>query len=87
MQQFTFNTFQTKQLKSEILDSLQTRLEEIPDSTVSENLCLDKYPDVEELGRKNVSRNKRAVIERMLALSVLESKSKSYEGQSEFECA
>ncbi|MBD1906485.1 hypothetical protein NDI37_24460 [Funiculus sociatus GB2-A5] len=75
-----------EQLKNKNTTELQSSLEEILAQLQKESLVTD-YPDAEELGLKNISRNKRAVIERIIALSVAESNIKPYADQAKWECA
>jgi len=75
-----------EQLKNKNTTELQSSLEEILAQLQKESLVAD-YPDAEGLGLKNISRNKRAVIERIIALSVLESNIKPYADQAKWECA
>ncbi len=79
--------FQPDHLDIETLDYLVPELEEIPEDIEKESLYLNKYTDTEELRLKTASRNKRAIIERIIALWELERKLDSYPGQSELECA
>ncbi|MBD1927731.1 hypothetical protein H6F74_15985 [Trichocoleus sp. FACHB-90] len=75
-----------EQLKNKNTTELQSSLEEILTQLQKESLAAD-YPDAEKLGLKNISRNKRAVIERIIALSVSESNIKPYADQAKWECA
>ncbi|MBD1835751.1 hypothetical protein H6F61_24495 [Cyanobacteria bacterium FACHB-472] len=76
-----------EQLKNKNTTELQSSLEEILAQLQKESSLVTDYPDAEGLGLKNISRNKRAVIERIIALSVSESNIKPYADQAKWECA
>lgn len=87
MQHSNPKKFHLEMLEDQSTDNLDKSLEAILAQLEQNQQFISEYPDVEELGLKHISRNKRAVIERMIALCLFKSKQKPNESRTEFECA
>lgn len=87
MQHSNSKKFHLEMLEDQSTDNLDKSLEAILAQLEQNQQFISEYPDVEELGLKHISRNKRAVIERMIALCLFKSKQKPNESRTEFECA
>lgn len=85
MQSRNSTKFQLEQLYNQSGNDLPVLLEGFLGELEKENEFKDFHPDASDLRGKNINRNKRAVIERVIALWVLECKLNSYAGQSKFE--